>query len=500
MKKRIAILLALLLALQFLPLGRSATQALLTPVSASGVNPLYAGLETDELPVTEPAPEPVETPALRADSITSVAALVRAQLKQRSTSFIVSYLSATTLTQSALDQIFATAIAHTGNPTEGDYLRFQFETWRATSSQGMVTNGGYLYNITFTMTYYTIAEQESLVDTQVKNLLYNLKLNGKTDVQKLRAIYDYLCANVTYGGSEVTKYTAYGALVNHKAVCQGYAVLLYRLLLECGIDCRVISGTSTVNGYSEDHAWNIVKLGGLYYNLDVTWDSKQAGASGNYTYYLCGSNNFPYHTRESAYNTAQFNNAYPMSAQSYNSSASTLPTAFVDVPAGAWYTNAVVWAVKKNITKGITSTEFRPDMDCTRGHIVTFLWRAQGSPAPAANDNPFTDVSSSAFYYKAMLWAVGKGITNGMTETTFGPDLPCTRGQAVTFLWRTKGTPVPNTMSTLFTDLEESAYYFMAVLWASEKGITNGITKTEFRPDMTCSRAHIVTFLYRAFD
>ena len=171
---------------------------------------------------------------------------------------------------------------------------------------------------------------------------------------------------------------------------------------------------------------------------------------------------------------------------------------FRDVPSDAYYFEAVRWAVANNVTNGTSATTFSPEEGCTRAQAVTFLWRIAGKPAPTESKNPFTDVKEGTYYYNAVLWAVEKGITNGTSATTFSPDEVCTRAQAVTFLWRAAGKPAPTESKNPFTDVKESEYYYNAVLWAVEKGITNGTSKTTFAPDDTCTRAQTVTFLFRA--
>ena len=170
--------------------------------------------------------------------------------------------------------------------------------------------------------------------------------------------------------------------------------------------------------------------------------------------------------------------------------------AFTDVPADAYYADAVAWAVESGITNGITATTFAPNRSCTRGQVVTFLWRAAGEPEPVTTVNPFTDVSEDAYNYKAILWAYENGITSGTTATTFAPNATCTRAQIVTFLYRADGARTVAGGSA-FADVPADAYYANAVTWAVEEGITNGITETSFAPNETCTRAQIVTFLYR---
>ena len=175
----------------------------------------------------------------------------------------------------------------------------------------------------------------------------------------------------------------------------------------------------------------------------------------------------------------------------------TAPTSFVDVPANAYFADAVKWAVDKGITNGLSDTMFGPYESCTRAQIVTFLWRAAGSPEPKTASS-FTDVPVSTYYAKAVAWAVENGITNGMTATTFAPNATCTRGQSVTFLYRAlKGTA---SGSTNFTDVKSDAFYTDAINWAVANNVTNGTSNTTFSPNADCTRAEIVTFLYRAYQ
>ena len=169
---------------------------------------------------------------------------------------------------------------------------------------------------------------------------------------------------------------------------------------------------------------------------------------------------------------------------------------FSDVSTSAYYYEAVKWAQEKGITGGIGNGLFGPNQPCTRAQVVTFLWRAAGSPAPMLNKNPFTDVHTSDYYYDAVLWAVQNGITNGTSAKTFSPDATVTRAQVVTFLWRANGQPAAGNSG--FLDVSSNAYYARAVDWAFANGITTGVDYGAFGPDTACTRAQIVTFLYRA--
>lgn len=170
---------------------------------------------------------------------------------------------------------------------------------------------------------------------------------------------------------------------------------------------------------------------------------------------------------------------------------------FADVATDAYYYDAVKWAVNKGVTNGVSETLFGPDQACTRAQIVTFLWRAAGSPEPKSGSS-FADVAADAYYAKAVAWAVENGITKGTSETTFHPDETCTRAQGVTFLYRALGKLAAAQAG--FTDVAADSYYADAVNWAAENGVTKGISETLFGPDGSCTRAQIVTFLYRAYQ
>ena len=169
---------------------------------------------------------------------------------------------------------------------------------------------------------------------------------------------------------------------------------------------------------------------------------------------------------------------------------------FVDVATGSYYEDAVDWAVGNGITQGTDDTHFSPDGICTRAQAVTFLWRAAGSPKPETRTMPFTDVPAGSYYYDAVLWAVENDITKGTSDTTFSPNMTCTRAQIVAFLWRSEKSPAAGTDNP-FADVKSAAYYADAVLWAVKENITRGTTNTTFSPNADCTRAQIVTFLWR---
>ena len=173
---------------------------------------------------------------------------------------------------------------------------------------------------------------------------------------------------------------------------------------------------------------------------------------------------------------------------------------FTDVPDGSWFEAPVLWALENGITEGTSATTFAPGDKCLRAHVVTFLWKAEKSPEPTAYTKSFKDVPSGAWYYKPVHWAVEHGITSGTSDTTFGAADVCSRYQVVYFLWAAAGKPEPKTTHNPFTDVKTSHFFYKAVLWAVENGITSGTSDTTFSPTTPCNRAQVVTFLYKAYN
>ncbi len=176
-----------------------------------------------------------------------------------------------------------------------------------------------------------------------------------------------------------------------------------------------------------------------------------------------------------------------------------LPNPFVDVLDGDYFFDPVMWALDHQVTAGVDDTHFGPNNDCTREQIVTFLWAANGKPEPAGTESPFSDVASDAWYYKPVMWAVEHGYTSGMGDGSFGVGQACTRAQAMTFLWASKGKPAPSSMESPFGDVSSGDWFCKPILWAAENGITKGIGNGLFGVNHTCTRAQIITFLYKAY-
>ena len=456
---------------------------------------------------------------------------------------------------------------HTGEPKEGDYLKLHFGGCAAGGTV-YTDNGLDHYALDIQFKYYTTAEQEAALDEAVAQVLNTIPAENQSEYDVVTEIYQYMTKNIRYDYDHledpnyVLKYSAYAALVNGTSVCQGYTALLYRLLLERGIDCRCIMGYA-----GQSHSWNIVGLNGMYYFADVTWDENVDPAK--YHYFLVGSEHFLDHFAEEEYHTPEFQSRYPISQTDYSPDSDQGPAVhvhgyiasesqatcvedgyvlytcscgdtqtqvipalghefqagsctrcgdadpdyveptepekpaenpFSDVNDNDYFLNPVLWAVDNGITAGTGNGNFSPNATCTRGQVVTFLWRAVGQPEPNTTENPFADVSESDYFYKPVLWALENGVTSGTGGSNFSPNNPCTRDQVVTFLWRAMGKPAPNATEHPFSDVPDNAYFFQPVLWALENGITSGTSATTFAPSNPCTRGQVVTFLYRAMN
>ena len=282
------------------------------------VNPIYEEIVSEDEIIAEKSSEEGEKTLFSGNpeyltDFDEAAGVLRKQLCERKAQAVV-YIRVPQYNQNDVRDIFYRALEHTGDPTSGDSLK-----WVHGGYDADIT--GYNYGsyselvFTYYMNYYTTAAQEAELDAEVDRILESLDFEGKNDYIKVKAIYDYICENVTYDyenlddNSHKLKFTAYAAAINKTAVCQGYALLFYRLALEEGIDARLIAGL----GNGGDHGWNIVKLGDYYYNLDSTWDAGQSV----YESFLLNESNFVNHVRFEEYTTSEFHAQYPMSSTDY---------------------------------------------------------------------------------------------------------------------------------------------------------------------------------------
>ena len=277
------------------------------------------------------------------------------------------------------------------------------------------------------------------------------------------------------GGSKITTDTVFSAnttVYAHWTYTSGggSGYTTYTIKATAGVNGSISpSGDVSVRG-GKDQAFTITPDNG-YGIADVKIDGVSIGAVKSYTF----ENVRKAHTIEVSF---------------------AKQSAFADVPAGSYYEDAVDWAAGNGITQGADATHFSPDGICTRAQAVAFLWRTAGSPAPQSTAMPFTDVPVGSYYYDAVLWAVENGIVKGTSETTFSPNMTCSRAQIVAFLWRSEKSPAAGTVNP-FADVKSTAYYADAVLWAVKEDIAKGTTSTTFSPDADCTRAQIVTFLWR---
>lgn len=284
------------------------------------INPLYADVLTEE-DLNKPTGAETRASVAYYTSTASAAAYLRECMTKRSGTISVGYKTKNYSDSASSDlcyEFFDSAVEHTGVPNEGDYLLWHYGGWQC-SIDVEVTGSTYYLIYTYTMTYYTTSRQESAVATAADALLKELGVDSMTtDYEKVKAVYDWLCDNVTYDydnlydESYTLKHAAYAAMIDRTAVCQAYASLMYYLTLKMGIDCRVIAGL----GNGGPHGWNIVELDGKYYNVDATWDTNYKD-SDNYQYFLRTDSSFTGHSRYEEYTTAAFYRAYPMGTSDY---------------------------------------------------------------------------------------------------------------------------------------------------------------------------------------
>ncbi len=310
----------------------------------------------------------------------------------------------------------------------------------------------------------------------------------------------------TYNGILITNTpaTLYGMTMNSVENAMGYAYIIGSMYSDVlNIDPVELCA------YFYQHFWHVTDLDSLAtvvktnFSETILPDGVTGTLSANYSAATVEAKLAKgiayYQANEAAFDTDEYtligmSEWAPDTASGIGSGSAS--TVFTDVSETAWYADAVTWAYNAGVTAGTSDTTFSPNMTCNRAQIVTFLWNAAGQPAPASSGNPFTDVSETEWYYDAVLWAVENGITAGTSATTFSPNTNCDRAQIVTFLWNAAGQPAPADGENPFTDVSETEWYYDAVLWAVENGVTAGTSATTFSPSTICDRAQAVTFLY----
>ena len=379
MKKKLFIV-SLVLSMCFSMLSIVNVQAKETIREDHYVNPIYKDVKSSVVH------HDIQTYSLEDVEYTSdqekLVKIFREKLINRESNIVLYYHCDEEITQeffsNLVHQLFQKAIKHTGNGKEGDYLKWHCQGWTVKASISGNSNEGYGLNIFYDVSYLSSLEQEEKVDEEVSNLLKSLDLSNKTDYQKVKAIYDYICSNVTYDHDNLNdesyslKYTAYAALINKTAVCQGYASLFYRLALDAGVDTRVISGEA-----GGPHAWNIVKLNGKYYNLDSTWD---AGRS-TYAYFLKNTNDFDDHVRDNDYQSNEFIEEYPMWGESYTEIDCNKYGHNYSEPIYKWSVDNMTVTAQRVCANNyehveeetVTAQKIVKDPTCTENGIITYM-------------------------------------------------------------------------------------------------------------------------------
>ena len=500
------------------------------------INPLYEDTETISI-LQQPRYAAETSSSVYYTSLADAAESVREQLREREQTVVVRYQVASgAYDRSLANLIFSEAIAHTGVPTEGDYLRYQYGGWTCGIS---ISDNGTTCKLTFSyaMTYYTTADEEEEVDAKVQEVISSLALDGKNEYGKIKSIYDYICEHVVYDYEHLsdtsykTQFTAYGALIDGTSVCQGYAVLFYRLALEAGIDARVIIGES----YGEGHAWNIVRIGEKYYYLDSTWDA------GNtfYRYFLKGTSDFTAHDNDAEYSTDDFFQQYPVSASAYVKSDSddimhtpVLQGYKDSTCTEEGYTGDTVCSecgelLKKGESIMMKDHEWDSDYTIDQPAACTVAGSKSIHCSICDTVKEGTEQSIAATGHS---WGTGKvtaaaTCTEAGTKTYTCSSCNASRTESIAATGHTYGAwavveaattrqegreericdtcehvdvrVIPKKILTMFTDVKTSDWYYDAVTYVYENGLMTGLNTTTFGPGEALSRAQFAVILHR---
>ncbi len=471
----------------------------------SYVNPLYAGVITEE-ELNQPAGYAMYAePVYETDE-----AILKAEIKQamieRCENITFYYETATKLSADFLTVWIDEICEHTGEPTEGDYIEWHYAGVSYEGRYNTLSNGNIQYTIDAAFTYHSTAEQEAEVTERVEELIQELDITESTsDYDKIKAVYDYVCANVTYDYENLNdpdytlKYSAYAALIQKTAICQGYGNLMYRILNEVDVDTRFVAG---VDDDGVEHGWNLVAIDDTYYYIDATWDA----GNEEYEHFLKGKTDFIDHTP-----TSEFVDSYNIAETAYVKTEAVAEIPFTDVAEDAWYYEYVVWAYENGVANGIKQSDgtykFEPESNCTRAEFVQFLWNANGNPTSEAAENPFTDIQEDAWYYDAVMWAVANGVTDGIKQADgtyiFDPNRICTRAQAAQFLYNLAGTDVGE-VENPFTDIEEDQWFYEAIMWGYSAEVIDGIEQSDgtykYCPEDEVTRSQVVKLIKCTYD
>lgn len=463
-------------------------------------NPLYDGIFSEEqIPDFAESDEIAfyAEPMYLTDA-DEVAEEIRSAMEERVENFTLYYAGGTKFSQGMFENWIEAAVSETGIPTQGDYLRWQYGGCDATAKISQ-KNGLYYHTIDFSFAYYTTYEEEEYVDEAVDRIIEGFQLSPKaSNYRKIRAVYDYICENVAYDYDHLSdtsyykQFTAYAALHDGTAVCQGYANLMYRMLYELGVKNRLIPGTSQ----EELHAWNIAEINGIYYCLDSTWDAGQS----TYGYFLKGKNDFPNHTNDENYRTEAFFKKYPVANNGYDEST---VTDFDDVSTTDWYAEAVTYVNDRGLMTGLGNGRFGPTQNLARAQFAVILYRMEGEPEVEYSPR-FPDVGDNIWYTDAIMWASDAGIITGYSNTgKFGPADKINREQMAVMMFRYAGylgcdTDARADISGFADGYRVSSYAKEAMQWAYANGIITGkYNETYLEPQGNASRAECATIISR---
>lgn len=428
------------------------------------------------------------------------------------------------------------ALSHSGSQPITIYTKVRGEStyWSYIWDRIFIekTNGGYRImpslvldrNLAFARAYVDPDNfrDSSRVPDSVKAMSNQIVGEETDDYAKIFLLHKWVAENIyydydAYRGDMDTFYDSADILANKRSVCAGYANLLRDLILAQGIPCMKASthslGVSTNGGSyavkaneanvdSSNHAHVEAWANGHWVVMDATWDSRNEYENGKYNTEM--PNGFYYFdiTPEALALDHKYIDRANGKLRMQNgiiTGADTPPAVpsipgFTDVPSNAYYAGPVQWAVDNKIASGTGNNTFSPDVTCSRGQILSFLWRASGSPEPVTA-NPFGDIQSSDYFYKAALWAAEKGMVSG---PVFDASTPCTRASTMEYMWKAAGSPAAS-YDGRFRDVPTNADYVQAIAWAVANNVTAGDSATTFGPDSTCTRGQIAAFLYRAY-
>ena len=453
-------------------------------------------------------------------TVKSLAAEMRELLMDRETDAIIYYKTPYRISTTFYDELYNEIFRDLSDPRGGDYLLYTMEYYQITPGFNYDENGDFVYGLTLEMGYYTTAEEEAVANVGFTELANVFKSEHTDEYKMAHAIYTYICRNVTYDYVTLEdddyklKYTGYAALIKGTAVCQGYANMFYRLARECGLEARIVSGTS----HDEPHAWNIVKLDGYYYNLDSTWDADDRWPYSSFKYFLKCDDEFTDHTPSEEFLTEEFIAAHPKYEKNYNprnpahrhefisdvilesyatpvndgityrlcrcgekGDITVTPfvdsaTLYTDLDINDWSKTHIDFVSSNGFMGGTGNGKFEQTAHLTRAMFVTILWRIDGEPASVAK-LPFTDIDAEQpWYHTAVAWAYENGIVNGTSENCFSPNGYITREQIVTILFRycdPVNTEIKQNLD--FPDIHSvSPFATDAVSWACESELITG--------------------------